>query len=363
MVIGSILAACKTPSNNDGNQTTSLQSGPNNSLDYSPGSNLAVNQEYIPPNESQVFSAYARKFHQIIMEQQKANESRSGVTKKLKGMHAKGHGCLAGEFIAKPLEDRYKVGVFANSAARKVIVRLSNGSGMIESDEARDLRGMALKIFVPGLSSVDGHTQADVQDILATNAPGHHAKDIVKLMEFSEAFFAGGLTKTAFLTANPMIMARLLSQTGRNVNSLLSETYWSRAPFSFGKNRTVKYVLRPLTKFSQVAGESDQSAERLTRDLDKKMADLDARDKIRYGLFVQFQIDPRTEPVEDHFTEWQTGEVKLAEITFAKQLVDRSQSCESLAFNPWNAGVDHRPMGNMNRARKFIYEASVNFRK
>ena len=37
-------------------------------------------------------------------------------------------------------------------------------------------------------------------------------------------------------------------------------------------------------------------------------------------------------------------------------------SCESLSFNPWNALVDHRPLGDFNRARRAIYTAMAAFR-
>ena len=37
-------------------------------------------------------------------------------------------------------------------------------------------------------------------------------------------------------------------------------------------------------------------------------------------------------------------------------------SCESLSFNPWNALVDHRPLGDFNRARCAIYTAMAAFR-
>ena len=41
---------------------------------------------------------------------------------------------------------------------------------------------------------------------------------------------------------------------------------------------------------------------------------------------------------------------------------DTTGRCESTAFNPWHALPAHRPLGNMNRARKQIYEAMAAFR-
>jgi hypothetical protein len=87
------------------------------------------------------------------------------------------------------------------------------------------------------------------------------------------------------------------------------------------------------------------------------------RNKIVFGIYAQFQTDPVSEPIEDHAKEWTTGQVKLGELTIRNQIVDRSAKCENLVFNPWNSGVEHRPMGNMNRARKLIYEAAKSYRQ
>ena len=41
---------------------------------------------------------------------------------------------------------------------------------------------------------------------------------------------------------------------------------------------------------------------------------------------------------------------------------ETASRCESIAFNPWHALPAHRPLGNMNRARKEIYRAMAAFR-
>jgi hypothetical protein len=41
----------------------------------------------------------------------------------------------------------------------------------------------------------------------------------------------------------------------------------------------------------------------------------------------------------------------------------REHACERIAFNPWHCLTDHRPLGNMNRARREIYDAMAKFRE
>jgi catalase len=261
---------------------------------------------------------------------------------------------------ATPPESRYKVGIFTGSTTRNAVIRFSNGSGLVEGDGSRDLRGMAVKIYIPGLQQVSGAIEPNAQDILCTNAPVHHAANIVELMDFTKAMAAGGYKKTVFLSANPSITTRLLAQTQRRTDSVLNESYWSRAPFSFGSDRTVKYVIKPLHQLPLIDNTNHSKDSWLAEDLDQQVK---TRDNIVFGVYAQFQTDPIAEPIEDHAKEWTTGQVKLGELTIKKQTVDRSAKCENLVFNPWNSGIEHRPMGNMNRARKLIYEAAKSYRQ
>ena len=59
------------------------------------------------------------------------------------------------------------------------------------------------------------------------------------------------------------------------------------------------------------------------------------------------------------------GQTPLARIRIPKQAIDQADTasrCESIAFNPWHALPAHRPLGNMNRARREIYQAMAAFR-
>jgi hypothetical protein len=358
LVLALLLSTCKTVKPKD--SSSELHNSSMSAIDYSPALESALNQEYIPGNEASVLSTYVAEFAKIHREQQNQNQAKAGIQNNLRGMHAKGHGCVQAEFRASPSESRYKIGIFADGSPRNAVIRFSNGSGLVEGDGSRDLRGMAVKIFIPGLEQVSGAIEANVQDILCTNAPVHHAANIVELMEFTKAMAAGGLSKAAFLASNPSITTRLLAQTQRRVDSALNESYWSRAPFSFGTDRTVKYVIKPLEQLPIIDKVKLSEDSWLAQDLDQQVK---TRDKIVFGIYAQFQTDPRSEPVEDHAKEWTTGQVKLGELSIKKQIVDRSAKCENLVFNPWNSGMEHRPMGNMNRARKLIYEAAKSYRQ
>lgn len=354
-----LTVSCKTVP--DQAQTTSAKKP----LDYSGASTLGLNEELVLDNERQVFKQYASEFELIHRGQQDQNAQSMGTQNNLRGMHAKSHGCVEGQVKVMPAEPRYAIGLFSNPEAEyKVTARFSNASGLMTGDGERDLRGLAIKVIVPNLEQVEGTVAKGEHDFLFTNAPSHHAKDIVELMDFTKAFAAGGAQKASFLATHPFLAAKLISQTGGTVESLWSETYWGRAPFRFGNKKTVKFLIKPLQKITSASLQSDSgnSNDRLAQDLSAQLSLLSGNQKLRFGIFAQFQTDPQSEPVEDHSVEWKTGEVKLAEVSFGKQTPSLGASCENLKFHPWNVQKEHRPLGNMNRARRAIYEAAQEFR-
>jgi hypothetical protein len=55
----------------------------------------------------------------------------------------------------------------------------------------------------------------------------------------------------------------------------------------------------------------------------------------------------------------------VARIVIPRQDIDaagRDAQCEQTAFNPWHCLAEHRPLGNMNRARREIYTAMAKLR-
>jgi hypothetical protein len=83
---------------------------------------------------------------------------------------------------------------------------------------------------------------------------------------------------------------------------------------------------------------------------------------------VQFQTDPDRMPIEDASVEWPreaSPYVPVARLRIPPQTFDdpaRVAQCEQMAFNPWHCLEAHRPLGNMNRARRRIYAEMAAFR-
>ena len=88
-----------------------------------------------------------------------------------------------------------------------------------------------------------------------------------------------------------------------------------------------------------------------------------------FEFCLQFQTDAAKMPIEDASVEWKEEDspyVPVARIVIARQditLAETVSRCEAVVFNPWFSLVEHQPLGNMNRARRRIYEAMAAFRQ
>jgi len=79
-----------------------------------------------------------------------------------------------------------------------------------------------------------------------------------------------------------------------------------------------------------------------------------------YELQVQFFQDEATTPIEDAAASWATPYLTVARLTVPQQEPDEefAKTVEGARFDPWNALVEHRPLGEVMRARKVAYFAS-----
>ena len=87
-----------------------------------------------------------------------------------------------------------------------------------------------------------------------------------------------------------------------------------------------------------------------------------------YDFRVQFFVDEVKTPIEDASCDW--GEVDAPYLTVGTLTLPRqdvsspkgqrlSAFVETLSFDPWHALEEHRPLGNMMRARNVAYRLST----
>jgi hypothetical protein len=266
-------------------------------------------------------------------------------------------GCVQAEFIVPDtLRAEHRVGLFAQPRTYAASIRFANAS--TKTDRDKDVRGMSIKVFdVPGDNLTPGET---VQDFVMNSHPVMVAPNTPEFLDLLQAIEAGGFRQATYFLTHPK--AALIGLRARQHHSShLDIPYWSTTPYLFGPGRAVKYQVRPPAGASgrHIGPATDTY---LTDALKARLAGSDAS----FDFMVQFQTDPRTMPLEDATAEWSERDspyVALARIRIPRQAVGQGDTqCESMAFNPWHALPAHRPLGNMNRARKALYKTMQAFR-
>jgi catalase len=278
-----------------------------------------------------------------------------------------------------PETNKLNVGFLQPGRIYTTTVRLSNASGESNEDDTKpDLRGISIRV----------NTDDGLQDFLMTNAEPHHARDAREAMIAIRAgvmkdiiadkipdFFPGEEGLSGALGALPYMVGHmglggfrmastLKKQMKLKVESLSTETFWSRAPIAIGVNTNPGNAAAIKFRLQPTAYKKAQTQITAPKNLEKElMEQLEVRDVIYY-FEVQFYQDENTTPIEDSTITWPTPFYPIAELTIPKGSNNEKEVVDQLNFSPWNVDAQHlRPLGSMNRSRKRVYPASVDERK
>ncbi|MEU5379509.1 MULTISPECIES: hypothetical protein [unclassified Streptomyces] len=305
--------------------------------------------------------AHFRDLADVIVNIQRTNKQKSGSQVSRRTFHAK---IVVGVDNAElafrdDLPADLHAGNFTAGARLPAIVRLSNASGAVRTDTSPDLRGAALKITLPGGSE---------HDLLMTSYPVSHARNAAQFVEIARI---GAGPKALVLPRmlaefGPSETARILGnlkKANRPSASLAQESYWSRGAVLWGDTGPVRFRLSPLGAPTAPTLRPDST--------DELQADFSARlstSPVRFALHIQKYVSERLTPIEDGAVEWKEAVspwVSVATLAIPPQSILDAQGratrdrIDSLAFNPWHAPAEFRPLGNLNRARRTVYAASA----
>ena len=309
-------------------------------------------QEVIDPREDAVVATFIK----FLEDASRRRHTEGRIRRFNQGRAA---GCVQAEFIIPAgLPAALRVGLFAAPGSYAAAIRFANASSTTDRD--KDVRGLSISIRgVPGDNLTPGVAS---QDFVLNSHPVMVSPDTRSFMEFLEANEAGGLRRILYLAGHPSV-ARIGLAARQQPSCHLDIPYWSTTPYLFGPGRAVKYHARPSSGRTSVKP-STLTDTYLTDALRSHLETADAS----FDFMVQFQVDAERTPIEDATVEWKETDapwVSLARIQIPQQAVGPadSESCEEAVFNPWHCLVDHRPLGNMNRARRAIYTALAELRR
>jgi hypothetical protein len=326
-------------------------------------------KEVVEPDEQELFERFARD---IADEQKKVAKDTSGPLRR--GFHAKLHAGLMAEFqVLSDLPAYARFGVFREPRVFPAAVRFSNGKPTINPDAGREPRGIAIKLVgVPGRKLLPGQEDAVTQDFLATS---HSVTSTVRNARQFIAFIRATsnpytlpftLPRAVGLLESIRIGSALVSTVGfSKVRSMVTEEYSSTAPIKLGPY-AVKFTVRPAQ--GTAATTSRPLTENFLRD---ELADRLRKGDLVLDFLLQFYVDDTRTPIEDTSIPWKPDDaplVKVAQVRIPSCNLDDprtdalSKAVDRLSFSPWHTTDDHRPLGNVMRARRVAYQASSTLR-
>ena len=312
----------------------------------------SLGEETIRADEASVTAAFI-----AFLKDATAKRYPSGTKRRFN--QARHTACLDAEFTVLPgLPPAQRVGLFADARTYRAWIRFANASSA--SDRERDIRGMSIRLSpVAGENLTPGSA---LQDFVLNSHPVMVAADAKAFLELLQANEAGGFRRALYFLTHPKA-ARIGFAARANPTCHLDIPYWSSTPYRFGAGRAVKYVVLPTS--------------RMRSEMPATLTDTYLRDALRarldeaeatFDFLVQFQTDTRRTPIEDATVEWKESDApyqRVAEIRIPRQHFEDSERmlrCEQVAFNPWHCLAEHQPLGNMNRARRAIYQAMAEVR-
>ena len=269
-------------------------------------------------------------------------------------------GCVHASFVVpEGLAPEQRVGLFAKPATYAAWIRFANASS--DTDRDADVRGMSIKVLdVPGRNLTAGATS---QDFILNSHPVMVVPNTAEFLDLFRAMDAGGLELAGYFLRHPHA-AVIGARARQHPRSHLDIPYWSTTPYLLGPGRAVKYIVRP-TSATKSKRPSRLTDTYLRDALKERLSMAEAS----FEFCLQFQTDAAKMPIEDASVEWKEDDspyVPVARIVIAPQDINLAETvsrCEAVVFNPWFSLVDHQPLGNMNRARRRIYQAMAAFRQ
>jgi catalase len=262
-----------------------------------------------------------------------AAESAFGRHPGARALHAKGILC-AGTFTATEAAASLTTAAHMQGAPVPATFRFSNASGHPRSpDFAPDLRGLAVKFYLPDGSRTD--IVCVTAPVFATRTP----EVFVELIRAQGAGLAAAWKLPVLLARNPWLLTRLVKDLPvmRPPASYALLRYHGQHAFRWidpeGAERFVRYTVLPAAGEEPVIGLRE--ARRRGRDyLQEELREQLARGPVR--LTLEVQIAEPGDPVDDASREWPLERRRVTVGSFEITGLDgeRERDGDVLVFDP-----------------------------
>ena len=314
-------------------------------------------KELIPDDEAARFQRHAD-----LLGTFQARHAHAG-----RGLHTKSNLGVEATFeVLADVPADARIGMFATPRSYPAVVRFSNGAGRRQSDRKLDVRGIAVKLFgVDGKKVIPGMEDATTQDFLAIRTAAVPIKNADEFMAIVRAGQTPALLPFKLIGALGLrrgiqVIKAALGGLKAPQSPLAATSFYSALPIKFGPHAVqFAFTAQDTPAPSKIAGDTALGDELTARLRDRPVV---------YDFRIRFYVDEASTPIEDASVEWKAPWVTIAKLTLPVQDPSSPRGrkagdlIETLAFDPWHAREDLRPLGNIMRARNVAYRVSTKAR-
>jgi len=331
--------------------------------------------ETIPADEADDIQRVIQALELLLARSQaKSGQFRADV-------HVKTHGYAHAELRVLPnLPSELAQGLFEHDGVHPAVVRFSSAANQPQADVIPDGRGMAIKVLgVEGDMVLADEQSGRAQDFVMINHPVFFARNVKDFLRLEQVLVQADDNPLATLQGaltggdwNPLhwhwremlAVARIAGQLPAHP---ASNIYFSMAPIRFG-NYVAKYRAKPagdrhdsyLDLVQQLGSQADAMRLALEETLRTQ--------EVLFEFQVQLRTSERTMPIEDASALWPESESPyrtVAHLLLPRQQIEllrQQDSYKNISLNVWHALAAHRPLGGINRVRRWAYPLSSAWR-
>ena len=301
----------------------------------------------------------------------------------VRAVHAKSHGIIEGRMtVPGGLPPELAQGLFSTSGTYPVLMRLSTNAGDILDDAISLPRGLALKVVGVKGERLPG-AEGETQDFVMVNGKVFQAKTASQFLRSLKGLALttdrlDGTKKTvsailrgvsAALKAVGVESSAIDSLGGAPNVDPLGETYYSVTPFRYG-DYIAKFSLAPVSDdLLELKGNIIDTDGRPDAIRETVQTDMKTRAPV-WEFRVQLCRDLERQPVEDPTKAWAEDDAPFVTVARIEAGPQDTWSDEKVAsvdagmrFSVWTGLSAHRPLGNINRARRDAYLHASDFRQ
>ncbi|MFH9550716.1 hypothetical protein [Streptomyces sp. NPDC017435] len=245
------------------------------------------------------------------------------------------------------LPDYARQGIFAAPTVFEAHVRLSNGNFAV--DRAPDIRGFAIKVLgasTPSSADVEQNITLVSQETLKVSG----SADVVGIVDLSTSTPGAALRKAATEPRLTRSAVANFRDMAKPFSGFATHDFFSIMPITFGDYAARLKLCAASTKINKAARKD------LATDIYTRLAD----DDLEFIFQAQFFEDERRTPIEDSSVRWDAPWLTVGRLRLPRQAQDEAlaETVEKSSFNPWIAATEHRPLGELMRARQAAYSVS-----